>query len=79
MAPASTSAGAAGAQKSPVGSPLARGTSLPGPFNRRVAVAYDATALGQYLLQWSQQHITNRDDAVYVVRARRISKAIPGQ
>ncbi len=69
MAPPPTSGGSASGSRSPLGSPLVRGTSVPGPFSRRVAVAYDASAVGEYLLQWIQQHITNRDDAIYVVRA----------
>jgi hypothetical protein len=39
------------------------------PFNRRVAIAYDTTASGRYLLKWASDTILEPTDNVFVVRA----------
>jgi hypothetical protein len=39
------------------------------PFNRRVAIAYDTTASGRYLLKWASDTILEPIDNVFVVRA----------
>jgi hypothetical protein len=39
------------------------------PFNRRVAIAYDTTASGRYLLKWASDTILEPADNVFVVRA----------
>jgi hypothetical protein len=55
---------------SPSGSPLFRmGSSMTTPFNRRVAVVYDTTASGRFLLKWATQMVLEPADNVFVVRA----------
>lgn len=48
-----------------------RSMSLPGitPFNRRVALAYDTTASGRFLLKWAAETILEPADNIFVVRA----------
>jgi hypothetical protein len=71
---ASSQAGAASI-RSPSNSPMmGRLTSLPAgggttPFNRRVAIAYDTTVSGRYLLKWAAENVLEAADNVYVVRA----------
>lgn len=43
--------------------------SLATPFNRRVAVVYDTTASGRFLLKWSSDMVLDPADNVFVVRA----------
>jgi hypothetical protein len=55
---------------SPSGSPLFRmGSSMATPFNRRVAVVYDTTASGRFLLKWATEMVLEPADNVFVVRA----------
>jgi hypothetical protein len=46
-----------------------KGSSMATPFNRRVAVIYDTTASGRYLLKWATDMVLEPADNVFVVRA----------
>jgi hypothetical protein len=43
-------------------------------FNRRVAVVYDTTASGRFLLKWATDMVLEPADNVFVVRA--VPKAV---
>eukprot|EP00878_Enallax_costatus_P003320 GHUV01003526.1.p1 GENE.GHUV01003526.1~~GHUV01003526.1.p1 ORF type:complete len:452 (+),score=177.06 GHUV01003526.1:970-2325(+) len=57
--------------QSPAASPMYRSSSLPSitAFNRRVAIAYDTTASGRFLLKWAADNILEPTDNIFVVRA----------
>lgn len=46
-------------------------SSLPSitAFNRRVAIVYDTTASGRFLLKWAADNILEPADNIFVVRA----------
>lgn len=44
-------------------------SSLAMPFNRRVAIVYDTTATGRFLLKWATDMVLEPADNVFVVRA----------
>lgn len=56
---------------SPCGSPMygRMSSALATPFNRRVAVVYDTTASGRFLLKWATDMVLEPADNVFVVRA----------
>ncbi|KAI8470366.1 MAG: hypothetical protein J3K34DRAFT_521384 [Monoraphidium minutum] len=72
---ASSPAGGPPAPRSPAASPIygsrgsGQGAGLATPFNRRVAIAYDTTASGRYLLKWAAENILEPADNIFVVRA----------
>ena len=44
-------------------------SSMATSFNRRVAVVYDTTASGRFLLKWATRMVLEPADNVFVVRA----------
>lgn len=60
-----------GRANSPCSSPMftRMGSNMATPFNRRVAVVYDTTASGRFLLKWATSMVLEPADNVFVVRA----------